>query len=85
VVTLSETSKAQRTGTNFPINGHLYSWKVAKNSGQCDFLSACEIEHGRFRALFAGMFLPKMQSALSQDENQHQKRFTAKGAENAKE
>jgi len=26
----------------------------AKNLGQCGFLSAREIEHGRFRALFAG-------------------------------
>ena len=35
--------------------GQLYLQKVAKNFGQSAFLSACEIEHGRFRALFMGM------------------------------
>jgi hypothetical protein len=37
-------------------HGHLYCRKDAKNLGQCSFLSAREIEHGRFRALFAGKF-----------------------------
>jgi len=39
-----------------PNHGQLYFQKVAKNFGQSDFLSAREIEHGRFRALFAGGF-----------------------------
>jgi hypothetical protein len=43
-----------------PRDGHLSFRKVAKNFGQHTFLSACEIEHGRFRALFAGMFCPKI-------------------------
>jgi hypothetical protein len=30
--------------------------EVAKNFGQYAFVSAREIEHGRFRALFAGSF-----------------------------
>jgi hypothetical protein len=33
-----------------------YYRKVTKNLGQSAFLSACEIEHGHFRALFAGIF-----------------------------
>jgi hypothetical protein len=40
----------------------MYLQKVAKNFGQCGFLSAREIEHGQFRALFAGMFCLKMQN-----------------------
>jgi hypothetical protein len=36
--------------------------KDAKTFGHCRFLSAREIEHGRFRALFAGSFCPKMQN-----------------------
>jgi len=42
--------------------GQLYLQKVAKNFGQSAFLSACEIEHGQFRAFFACMFWPKMQN-----------------------
>jgi hypothetical protein len=38
----------------------VYCRKVAKNFGQSVFFSAREIEHGRFRALFAGMFWPKI-------------------------
>jgi hypothetical protein len=34
----------------------------AKNFGQRVNFSACEIEHDRFRALFAGIFCPKMQN-----------------------
>jgi hypothetical protein len=34
----------------------VYCWKVAKNFGQYTILSAREIEHGRFRALFADGF-----------------------------
>jgi len=40
----------------------VFFWKVAKNFGQCAFLSAREIEHGQFRALFAGMFCRKIQN-----------------------
>jgi hypothetical protein len=40
--------------------GAVYLQKVAKNFGQWRFLSAREIEHGQFRALFAGMFCRKM-------------------------
>jgi hypothetical protein len=40
--------------------GQVYCWKDAKNFGQSAILSAREIEHGQFRALFAGMFCPKM-------------------------
>jgi hypothetical protein len=36
--------------------GQVYCRKVTKNFGQSAFLSAREIEHGRFRALFAGGF-----------------------------
>jgi hypothetical protein len=51
--------------------GHLYFWKVAKNFGQCGFLSAREVEHGRFRALFGaktklkydGRALPKIEKS----------------------
>src|SRR5579871_2293316 len=42
--------------------GQLSFRKVAKNFGQSAFLSAREIEHGRFRALFAGWFCSKMQN-----------------------
>jgi hypothetical protein len=42
--------------------GTVFFWKVAKNFGQCAFLSAREIEHGQFRALFAGMFCRKIQN-----------------------
>jgi hypothetical protein len=40
----------------------VYCRKDAKNFGQWRFLSAREIEHGRFRALFAGTFWPKIQN-----------------------
>ena len=43
-------------------HGQVYCRKVAKNFGQSRFLSAREIEHGRFRALFARSFYPKMQN-----------------------
>jgi len=43
-------------------HGQVYCWKDAKNFGQQQFLSAREIEHGQFRALFAGSFCPKMQN-----------------------
>ena len=43
-------------------SGQMHFRKVAKNFGQCAFLSAREFEHGRFRALFAGTFWPKMQN-----------------------
>jgi len=49
--------------------GQVYCQKVAKNFGQCVNFSAREIEHGRFRALFAGRFWPKMQSALSRRQS----------------
>jgi hypothetical protein len=42
--------------------GQLYCRKDAKNFGQWRFLSACEIEHGQFRALFAVMFCLMIQS-----------------------
>jgi hypothetical protein len=42
--------------------GQVYCRKDAKNFGQWRFLSAREIEHGQFRALFAGSFWPKMQN-----------------------
>jgi len=45
----------------FSQEGQLYFRKDAKNFGQSPS-SACEIEHGRFRALFAGPFCPKMQN-----------------------
>jgi hypothetical protein len=57
-------------------DGQLYCRKGAKNFGQSAFLSACELEHGRFRALFAVGFglrccqhsaLSSQQSALSQN------------------
>jgi hypothetical protein len=38
----------------------VYCRKVAKNFGQWRCLSAREVEHGQFRALFAGMFCRKM-------------------------
>jgi len=47
----------------------LYCRKDAKNSGQWGFLSTCEDEHGRFRALFAGMFWPKMQNGRTSPKN----------------
>jgi len=43
-------------------HGQVYCRKDAKNLGQSTILSACEIEHGQFRALFAGLFWPKMQN-----------------------
>jgi len=46
----------------FPSDGQVYCRKVAKNFGQLSNLSAREIEHGQFRALFADMFWPKMQN-----------------------
>jgi hypothetical protein len=48
----------------------MYSQKVAKNLGQSAFLSAREIEHGRFRALFAGWFCPKMQNGRTSPQKQ---------------
>jgi hypothetical protein len=79
-------ASAKEWGTHFlgeedETLGHLYFRKVAQNLDQSAFLSAREIEHGRFRALFAGWFCSKMQSALSTQhsalsQNQHQKRFT---------
>jgi hypothetical protein len=39
--------------------------KVAENFGQYAFFSAREIEHGRFRALFADGFGAKIQNGRS--------------------
>ena len=50
-------------------HGQMYCWKVARNFGQCVNLSAYEIEHGRFRALFAGSFCPKMQNGRTLPKN----------------
>jgi hypothetical protein len=52
-----------------PSRGQVYCRKVAKNFGQLSNLSAREIEHGRFRALFAGMFWPKMQNGRTSPKN----------------
>ncbi len=60
----------KKDGHHLRSDGQLYSQKDAKNSGQSAFLSAREIEHGRFRALFAGWFWPKM-SQHSAVSNQH--------------
>jgi hypothetical protein len=57
-----------------PNYGQVYFRKGAENFGRAAFLSAREIEHGRFRALFAGTFCPKMQNGRSSPKNQ--KRFT---------
>jgi hypothetical protein len=46
----------KRTGIISDDDGQVYCRKVAKNFGQSAFLSAREIEHGRFRALFAHGF-----------------------------
>src|SRR5579864_4931848 len=51
-------------------HGQVYFRKVAKNFGQCANLSACEIEHGRFRALFAGSFCSKMQNGRTSPKKQ---------------
>jgi hypothetical protein len=47
----------------------VYCRKVTKNFGQSAFLSACEIEHGQFRALFAGWFCSKMQNGRTSLKN----------------
>src|SRR5437660_4481993 len=44
------------TGIPPASHGQAYFRKVAENFGQCVNFSAREIEHGRFRALFAGSF-----------------------------
>jgi hypothetical protein len=54
--------RQKATGTVSRKHGHLYCWKVTKNFGQCVNFSAREIEHGRFRALFAASFSRKMQN-----------------------
>ena len=54
---------------DFLSDGRLYCRKDAKNSGQWRFLSARENEHGRFRALFAGTFWPKMQNGRTSPKN----------------
>ena len=61
---------AKEWGTHFLVKetkslGHLYSQKVTKNFGQSAFLSAREIEHGRFRALFAVGFSLRCNEAFS--------------------
>jgi hypothetical protein len=76
-----------------PSHGQLYFRKVAKNFGQSAFLSAREIEHGRFRALFAVPFWPRMQngraspkssiqqSVFSVQRNQDQRLITTEDTE----
>jgi hypothetical protein len=59
---LIDPGAEKRIGRLGPSDGQVYCRKVAKNFGQCVFLSAREIEHGQFRALFAGTFWPKMQN-----------------------
>jgi len=44
-------------------HGQVYLRKVAENFGRCVFFSAREMEHGRFRALFAALFDPKWRIA----------------------
>src|SRR6478609_2022773 len=72
VASVDDPAATKRTGAT-PEQWALYSGKVAKNSGQCGCLSAREIEHGRFRALFAGVFWPKMQVALSSQHSARRK------------
>ena len=47
----------------------MYFRKVTKNFGQSAFLSAREIEHGQFRALFADTFWSKMQNGQTSPKN----------------
>jgi hypothetical protein len=82
-------ASAKEWGTHFLVKtktlGQVYCWKVTKNFGHSAILSAREIEHGRFRALFAASFALRcrmvelrrktkrsiQQSALSIQPNQH--------------
>jgi hypothetical protein len=79
---------AKPEGAILRVAGQVYCRKVTKNFGQWRFLSAREIEHVRFRALFADEVWAKMQNgrtcteALSSQHPQHSAKTDRKGKTN---